>query len=93
MPDWFKREASRKRRYQEVFGTVAGQAVIAELMNENYVFSVTTAVAGDGHVDPCHTAFNEGRRAVALQIMKILDMPLENLRRIYEEQQRQQEAE
>lgn len=86
--DIFKKERERKLLYQRVFDTDDGKRVLVELMEGNFVFSQTTAVDADGRTDSHRTAFNEGRRAVALRILQILDTPLENFRQMYEAQQR-----
>ena len=91
--DWFQKEANRKRRYQEVFGTVPGQAVLLELLMANNVFSQPSALAEDGRIDPYRVTYNEGRRAAALDVLQTLDMPLEQMRRMFEEQQRKTESE
>lgn len=90
---WFGKARESKRRYRAVFGAGDGQEVLEELARGNFIFSQTTAVLPDGHVDAYRTAFNEGRRAVVLKIMEILNVPLDELHRMYEEQMKNREEE
>jgi hypothetical protein len=58
----------RRRRlaaaYRELFDSVAGQAVLADLLRAGGILQ-TSHVPGDA----CSTAFAEGRRSMALELM------------------------
>lgn len=67
----------RAADYRATFGGGAGRRVLADLARRNNLLA-TSVVAGD----PQLTAFNEGRRAVVLEILRELrwdDRDLEQL--------------
>ena len=67
-------EKRRVALYQEVFTSGAGQKVLADLMERNFIFTSTQ------DSDPHETAFREGRRAVILAILVRLKISPDQLR-------------
>jgi hypothetical protein len=65
---------ARRSDFQRCFDTPAGEKVLAYLY-ESCSFHNTTFVSGS----PDHTAYNEGRRSVMLEIMGYLVMDDESL--------------
>ena len=68
---------SQKRRaalYQEVFTPEPGKRVLADLIEQNFIFNTTQGA------DPYETAFREGRRAVVLAILARLRITPDQLR-------------
>ena len=68
---------SQKRRaalYQEVFTPEPGKRVLADLMEQNFIFNTTQGA------DPYETAYREGRRAVVLAILARLRITPDQLR-------------
>ena len=66
MIDGPARNLRRKRAYRTVFATEEGKTVLADL----YRFCGVEAQSFAN--DPCQTAFNEGRRRVALRIAHMI---------------------
>jgi hypothetical protein len=62
-----RRRWSRTRDYREVFGGEAGERVLRDLLRNCGVLE-TSMEAGDPHM----TAWRDGRRSVALEIMEVL---------------------
>ena len=54
--------------YRRAFGDVRGRRVLRDLMRRHYVLR-STQIVGDSH----ETAFNEGRRAVVLDVLYALN--------------------
>lgn len=54
----------RRQDYRRAFGDEPGRRVLRDLMRRHFVLH-STQIAGDSH----ETAFNEGRRAVVLDIL------------------------
>lgn len=73
----FKRKHSL---YQEVFTKEPGRKILEDLVNRHGVFQPTFC-PGDPHM----SAFMEGKRAVVLDILKFVNIPLDQLERIYKE--------
>jgi hypothetical protein len=71
-----------RRRHQDyirTFESETGKRVIADLMKRHFVFG-STQVQGDSH----ESAFNEGRRAVILDIMSAIGTAPEEAQDILE---------
>ncbi len=58
----------RRQDYRRAFGDVPGRRVLRDLMRRHFVLR-STQIAGDSH----ETAFNEGRRAVVLDILQAVN--------------------
>lgn len=69
----------RRQDYRMIFGGEQGKRVLADLMRRHFVLR-STQIAGDSH----ETAFNEGRRAVVLDIMQAVGEKEDKLREITE---------
>lgn len=63
-------------QYQELFKTSDGKAVLQDLVKDCGVF--TSSFSEDTHA----TAFNEGKRAVALRLIKILKINTDKMNAI-----------
>ena len=57
----------RRQDYRRTFGGEPGRRVLRDLMRRHYVLR-STQIVGDSH----ETAFNEGRRAVVLDVLHAL---------------------
>ena len=64
----------RKVQYKEFFSTDDGKEILADLARRHFVHT-STFVPHDTH----HSAFNEGRRAVILDIISLVNIPMEEL--------------
>lgn len=75
----------RRSHYRAAFGSVSGEAVLADLMRFCGVrrTSVTFSPA-TGAIDPIAMAIREGRREVALRILKHLNLDEEKLQKLQE---------
>lgn len=71
----------RKQAYKTVFNTEAGSDVLHDLAKVCNAYT-TSHVQGD----PAQTALNEGKRAVYLYIMKVLESQNEIVHRNYLEE-------
>lgn len=69
----------RRQDYRRVFGGEPGQRVLRDLMRRHFVLS-STQIPGDSH----ESAFNEGRRAVVLDVLAALRADEEQLRQLNE---------
>jgi hypothetical protein len=65
LPDPWTRRARIGALYREVFGTAAGEKVLADLLKETGLLQVSS-VAGDPHM----THFNDGKRAIGLHVVE-----------------------
>lgn len=67
----------RKALYRDFFKTDDGKKVLADLARRHFVFTTT-------HVprDSDYSAFNEGRRTVILDIMSLVNIPIEDLEKL-----------
>ena len=68
-------DAIRRRQDRRAFGGEAGGRVLRDLMRRHFVLR-STMIAGDSH----ETAFNEGRRAVVLDVLHALNADEDALR-------------
>ncbi len=64
----------RKVQYKEFFSTDDGKEILADLARRHFVHT-STFVPHDTH----HSAFNEGRRSVILDIISLVNIPMEEL--------------
>lgn len=64
----FKKRDRLEKAYHEIFNTQPGQIVLHDLLRFGFIFQ-TTHVPGD----PNLSAFNEGRRSVALRVLDMLE--------------------
>lgn len=64
------------KQYQELFKTTDGKAVLQDLVKDCGVF--TSSFSEDTHV----TSFNEGKRSVALRLIKILKINTDKMNAI-----------
>ena len=64
----------RKVQYKEFFSTDDGKEILADLARRHLVHT-STFVPHDTH----HSAFNEGRRSVILDIISLVNIPMEEL--------------
>ena len=64
----------RKVQYKECFSTDDGKEILADLARRHFVHT-STFVPHDTH----HSAFNEGRRSVILDIISLVNIPMEEL--------------
>lgn len=62
------KRVSIHEHYQAVFSTPQGKEVLSHIMREGYMLK-TTFVAGDPH----QTSLNEGKRRLALSILKFVN--------------------
>ena len=62
----------RKVQYKEFFSTDDGKEILADLARRHFVHT-STFVPHDTH----HSAFNEGRRSVILDIISLVNIPME----------------
>lgn len=69
MFDRRKRQIALQRDVKTLFGSEAGQRVLKHLAENNFAFQHTTVVG-----DPYLSAFNDGRRAVVLDLMRTLNV-------------------
>ena len=69
-----------------VFSTPDGKTVLAQLCKENFIFD-STLVKGD----PQQTAFNEGRRMVAVRLLKFVNTNPDTVLKQIEQQIQQYE--
>lgn len=69
-------------KYQEVFGSPAGQEVLMHIMKAGFVFK-PTFVRGDVN----ETMLNEGSRRLALSILKIYGKDHAIIQKMMEQQQ------
>lgn len=74
---FWKRQEQLKQDYRAVFDTEAGMRVLKDLMQRSFMFG-TTSVEGDIRV-------NEGRRAMVLQILQMLEISPAHYRKLYGE--------
>jgi len=68
-----------QRDYKAVFGTEAGKRVLEDLKRWCHV--LWPSFTGD----PYETVFNEGKRAVYLHIQSMLELDVEELRKLAKE--------
>jgi hypothetical protein len=66
----FRRKARIAQTYQAVFATPEGQAVLIDILKSAGLMSIAFEPG-----DPHRTAFNDGRRSLALEIVQKLRMP------------------
>jgi len=66
--DVIKKNHDLVQKYKSVFDSVLGSPVLWDILNQAGMLSVSHTV-GDSHT----TAFNEGRRSLALHILQKLD--------------------
>lgn len=66
----------KQQKYKEAFSTAAGQYALASLLDLSGFYKQSFSS------DPYQTAFNEGKRAVALEIIRLLDLREEDLRQL-----------
>lgn len=59
----------RRQDYRRAFGDEPGRRVLRDLMRRHFVLR-STQIAGDSH----ESAFNEGRRAVVLDILQAVNV-------------------
>jgi len=64
----------RKVQYKELFDTDVGKEILADLARRHFVHT-STFIPHDTH----HSAFNEGRRSVILEIISLVNIPIEEL--------------
>ena len=64
----------RKVQYKEFFSTDDGKEILADLARRHFVHT-STFIPHDTH----HSAFNEGRRSVILDIISLVNIPMEEL--------------
>ena len=64
----------RKVQYKELFDTDVGKEILADLARRHFVHT-STFIPHDTH----HSAFNEGRRSVILDILSLVNIPIEEL--------------
>ena len=64
----------RKVQYKEFFSTDDGKEILADLARRHFVHT-STFIPHDTH----HSAFNEGRRSVILDIISLVNVPMEEL--------------
>ena len=64
----------RKSQYRDLFTTDDGKEVLADLARRHFIHT-STFIAHDTH----HSAFNEGRRSVILDILSLENIPIEEL--------------
>lgn len=64
----------RNGRYREAFGSANGRWVLRDLMRLGHVGKPTVAFDKLGRIDPIATAFNEGKRFMALHCASPLNM-------------------
>jgi len=60
----FKRRLKINRAYHELFNSAAGQIVLNDLMVKSGILEVSHSPG-----DPYQTAFNDGRKSVALSVL------------------------
>ncbi len=70
----------RRQDYRRAFCGEPGQRVLRDLMRRHFVLR-STQIAGDSH----ETAFNEGRRAVVLDILQAANAKEDTLRELMSE--------
>ncbi len=70
----------RRQDYRRAFGGEPGRRVLRDLMRRHFVLR-STQIAGDSH----ETAFNEGRRAVVLDVLHALNANEDALREMMAE--------
>jgi hypothetical protein len=80
--DPFRRFARRRADYEATFASEAGRRVLADLYRFCHMDQPSFAV------DPCITAFNEGRRRVFLRILGILRLTDADIIRLAKETER-----
>ena len=71
---WLQEKGKRKS-FKEVFSGEEGQDVIAMLANAHYVFRTSHAS------DPYTSAWQEGQRAVVMEIINLVGADLEAIRK------------
>ena len=59
--------------YVETFSTPAGQRVLDDILERGGLLACSMAATRAGAVDPLLLAYNEGRRAMALDILRELE--------------------
>ena len=71
-----RKEKRRRTLYHDFFNLPEGKEVLADMARRHYVYATT-------HVpnDPYYTAFNEGRRAVILELMKLANAPIDQVQK------------
>jgi hypothetical protein len=67
----------KKKKYENTFKTIDGETVLQDLMAFCH-YKDLTFVKGDMY----HTAFNEGKRAVILRILSVLNLSEDKLMEI-----------
>lgn len=70
----------RRQDYRRAFGGEPGRRVLRDLMRRHFVLR-STQIAGDSH----ETAFNEGRRAVVLDILAAVNADEDQIREMAKE--------
>lgn len=81
-----KRRAKLHETYQSVFSSPAGEEVLIHICKVGHVFTSTFV---DG--DPQKTALNEGKRVLALSILKFIKKDHKAVIEMLEKQLQQQE--
>ena len=62
--------AKNANAYRELFGGDAGNYILGHIAGKNFVFDTTVAKSAGGGVDINQTLINEGKRQLALDILK-----------------------
>lgn len=75
-----KRRIARLHDYQTVFESVEGRRVLADLMDASGFLQINYVPS-----DPTGTAFNEGKRAIVVEILKNLKVNVRKLEQRYSE--------
>ncbi len=77
-----ERLIARVRDYQQIFSTLAGQRVLADMMQVHHMLHSSFNPKSDSE-----TAFREGERNTVLRILTILKTKPEDLRKKIEERE------
>ena len=92
IPEWIRKAMSKRiavhESYQNVFSGPDGERVLAHIMKEGCILK-TTFVSGDPH----QTSLNEGKRILALSILKFVHRDHNNVIKQVERQLTQLEKE
>lgn len=81
-----KRRLKIHEGFQAIFSGPEGQNVLMHICEQGFVFK-STHVTGD----PCSTAFNEGKRELALKILKFVHRDHAELVKMVEQKMKQYE--
>lgn len=68
--------------YHDTFSSETGKAVLLDLMKRSGILS-TSMIKGDPHM----TAFNEGKRAIVLEILSRCRMTVEDIEKMSRQQE------